>query len=123
MTENKNWSINLDKWTTDAGFSFETQAKEDFGIGFMYDISRGFSNGSFLLKMIKNLNNALDLDTKLEFNNFNGDFGNDFNGTYYLHWKNHLIAEVKMQHKVELGIRHTLLNIKARNLFKLSKNS
>lgn len=118
MTQNKKWPINLDKWTTDAGFSFETQAREDFGIGFMYDISGGFSNGSFLLKMIKNL--ALDLDTKLEFN---GDFDNDFNGTYYLHWKNHLIAEVKMQHKVELGIRDTLLNIKARNLFKFSKNS
>ena len=73
MTQNKKWSINLDKWTTDAGFSFESQAKEDFGIGFMYDISRGFSNGSFLLKMIKSLNNALDLDTKLEFDNFNGE--------------------------------------------------
>ena len=93
-------------------FSFETQGKEDFAIGLKYDFSRGLSSGDLLIKMINNGNNAIDLESKLEYNNVDFVLNNGFDGMYYLKWKNTQLAYAKVERKVEAGTSHTTLVIK-----------
>ena len=93
-------------------FSFETQGKEDFAIGLKYDFSRGLSSGDLLIKMINNGNNAIDLESKLEYNNVDFVLNNGFDGMYYLKWKNTQLAYAKVERKIEAGTGHTTLVIK-----------
>merc|ERR1712172_268281 len=89
-----------------------TQGKEDFAIGLKYDFSRGLSSGDLLIKMINNGNNAIDLESKLEYNNVDFVLNNGFDGMYYLKWKNTQLAYAKVERKIEAGTGHTTLVIK-----------
>jgi hypothetical protein len=95
-------------------FNFENQGKEKFAFGLKYDFSRGLSNGEILAKMIRNPNNAIDLETKLEWNNIDGSVSpKGFDGLFYLNYYGDQLAYAKVERSTPgYGHGHTTLEIR-----------
>ena len=65
-------------------FAFETQGQQnDYAFGMRYDLSKGLSNGDFLLK-VKAPGKLPEVEAKLEYNNVDFIADNGFDGMFYV---------------------------------------